>query len=95
MEEVINSLEKILILIEDKNDAIQVGQNDVDDVGERLKTSLVGKVFTTNVFNREAFKQTMSKIWNTAREVMVKDLGENLFLFIFATEGVAQWALEF
>ncbi|PQQ10307.1 uncharacterized protein Pyn_17609 [Prunus yedoensis var. nudiflora] len=87
MEEVITSLEKALILTEDENDAIQVEQHDIDDVGERLKMSLVGKVFTTNGFNREAFKQTMLKIWNTAREVVVKDLGENLFLFIFATEG--------
>lgn len=28
----------------------------------------------------------MMKIWNTSREVRAKDLGENLFLFIFATE---------
>ncbi|CAL2227508.1 unnamed protein product [Prunus armeniaca] len=86
MDEVINSLEKTLILTEDESDAIQVGQNDIEDVGERLKTSLVGKVLTTNTFNREAFKQTMLMIWSTVREVVVKDIGETLFLFIFATE---------
>ncbi|CAL9002135.1 unnamed protein product [Prunus brigantina] len=93
MDEVINSLEKSLILTEDESDAIQVGQNDIEDVGERLKTSLVGKVLTTNAFNREAFKQTMVKIWSTAREVVVKDIGETLFLFIFATEADRQKVL--
>ncbi|KAH0974386.1 hypothetical protein GBA52_016285 [Prunus armeniaca] len=29
----------------------------------------------------------MLKIWGTVREVVVKDIGDNLFLFIFATEG--------
>ncbi|CAB4274028.1 unnamed protein product [Prunus armeniaca] len=59
MEEVITSFDKILLLTKEETKAVPIGEADEDDVHERFKTALVGKMLTIEPFNREAFKQTI------------------------------------
>lgn len=72
MEEVRTVFNKTLILTEEEAEAISVWIEGENDATDHLKFSLVGKVMTEEPFHREAFKQTMLKIWNTSREVIVK-----------------------
>ncbi|KAH0972727.1 hypothetical protein GBA52_024883 [Prunus armeniaca] len=85
VEEVVCSFDKVLSLTNEEQDGLHIESDDTTMMNERLHLCLVGTVFTDQGFNREAFKQTMLRAWGTMREVGVKDLRDNLFLFTFTT----------
>lgn len=47
---------------------------------------LVGKVLLTRSINREGLKTTMQQAWRTIKEVKIESMGNNIFLFKFASE---------
>ncbi|KAH9700334.1 transcription factor FER-LIKE IRON DEFICIENCY-INDUCED TRANSCRIPTION FACTOR [Citrus sinensis] len=47
---------------------------------------LVGEVLTNKNVNKEGLKLAMQQAWQTIREVKVDTMGENMFMFRFATE---------
>ncbi|KAL5762300.1 hypothetical protein ACOSP7_018564 [Xanthoceras sorbifolium] len=56
----------------------------LQEVGARkLAMSLVGKVLTNKLVNREAFRLIIPRIWRTTQPVEVESLGENIFAFYF------------
>ncbi|BFG26237.1 hypothetical protein CerSpe_125110 [Prunus speciosa] len=85
VEEVVCSFDKVLSLTNEEKDGLQIEPDDMTTMNERLHLCLVGMVLTDQGFNREAFKQTMLMAWDMMREVGVKDLQDNLFLFTFTT----------
>ncbi len=44
---------------------------------------LLGKMLTDRLFNKKVMKSTMLRIWGLTRGIIVKDIGENLFVFQF------------
>ncbi|CAB4268866.1 unnamed protein product [Prunus armeniaca] len=85
VEEVVCSFDKVLSLTNKEQDGLHIESDDTTTMNERLHLCLVGTVLTDQGFNGEAFKQTMLRAWGTMREVGVKDLRDNLFLFTFTT----------
>lgn len=66
---------------------IFVLQGDSKVRAEKFTTScLVGKVLSTQVINREAFKTAIKQIWRTLKKVTVENLGENKFIFHFSSD---------
>lgn len=47
---------------------------------------LVGKVLLTRNINGEGLKAAMQQAWRTVKEVKIESMGDNIFLFKFATE---------
>lgn len=47
---------------------------------------LVGKIFHTRGVSREGLRATMQQVWRSIKELKVESLGENVFIFKFASE---------
>ncbi|KAL9446099.1 hypothetical protein AB3S75_013884 [Citrus x aurantiifolia] len=55
--------------------------------GEKIVAGcLMGKVLQNREVNLEGLRAAMSQVWRTVREVRIEELGENIFMFKFATE---------
>lgn len=53
---------------------------------EMVANYLVGKVLLSQSINREGLKAAMQQVWKTVKEVKIKSMGDNIFLFKFASE---------
>ena len=54
--------------------------------GEKIVARcLVGKMLTNRNVNKEGLKLVMQQAWQTIKEVKVNTMGENMFMFRFAT----------
>ncbi|KAL5739486.1 hypothetical protein ACOSQ2_028666 [Xanthoceras sorbifolium] len=70
--------------LSDKDGPIATMDNDLKKNGvQKLALSLVGKVITNKVINREAFRSVIPKIWKTSQGVDIEALGNNTFVFSF------------
>ncbi|KAH9703270.1 zinc knuckle protein [Citrus sinensis] len=55
--------------------------------GEEVTTNcVVGKVLTSRSINKEGLKAAMQMAWRTVIEVKIESMGDNIFLFKFASE---------
>ncbi|KAH9697633.1 zinc knuckle protein [Citrus sinensis] len=55
--------------------------------GEEVAANcLVGKVLTSRSINKEGLKAAMQMAWRTVKEVKIESMGDNIFLFKFASE---------
>lgn len=55
--------------------------------GEEVAANcLVGKVLLSRSINREGLKAAMQIAWRTVKEVKIESMGDNIFLFKFASE---------
>ncbi|KAL9445503.1 hypothetical protein AB3S75_018492 [Citrus x aurantiifolia] len=55
--------------------------------GEEVAANcLVGKVLTSGSINKEGLKAAMQMAWRTVKEVKIESMGDNIFLFKFATK---------
>ncbi|KAL5823176.1 hypothetical protein ACOSQ4_021076 [Xanthoceras sorbifolium] len=55
--------------------------------GERkLALCLVGKILTTKLINREAFRAIIPKIWRTTQTFIIENVKENVFVFQFQNQ---------
>jgi hypothetical protein len=60
---------------------------EAEECGEELfNRSLVGKLWSVDVFNVRIFKQVITQAWRLKNTVEVQDLNKNLFLFRFASK---------
>lgn len=64
MAEDLTTLWTTLSLIEKEKDGVFVGDTDVAQTLSKRKHCLIWKLITERVLNRQAFKLTMSKVWN-------------------------------
>ncbi|TXG54013.1 hypothetical protein EZV62_019269 [Acer yangbiense] len=70
--------------LDDDNGPIERIKGSLQERGEQsLSLSLIGKAITNKVINREAFKSTISTIWQTKNEVTMELMGINIFKFRF------------
>lgn len=63
-------------------------------VEEIVNISLVGKLFSDRVINKNVIKAIILKAWRTSKSVQIVGLKENIFLFKFACEGDKKRILE-
>ena len=55
--------------------------------GEKIIVGcLMGKVLQNREVNLEGLRSARSQMWRTVREVRIEELGDNIFMFKFATE---------
>ncbi|KAL5783740.1 hypothetical protein ACOSP7_008769 [Xanthoceras sorbifolium] len=57
------------------------------EAGERkLALCLVGKILTTKLINRDAFRAIIPKIWRTTQSFIIENVKENVFVFQFQNQ---------
>ena len=54
----------------------------------------MGKFFTKRRLSIEAVAHTFRNIWNTEKNFEVRDLRENMLLFIFKDEADLEWVIK-
>ncbi|KAL5800824.1 hypothetical protein ACOSQ3_032456 [Xanthoceras sorbifolium] len=59
----------------------------------KMELSLVGRLFTNKLVNREAFRSIIPKIWRIKDEVDVEVIGSNTFSFNFPNSADRQRVL--
>lgn len=68
-----------------------------DDPGPRkkleMKWAVVGKAFSPRPLNKHAFERAMQRAWGLHREAQFKELGGNIFMIRFGSEGDWKHAL--
>ncbi|TXG66328.1 hypothetical protein EZV62_007603 [Acer yangbiense] len=70
--------------LDEEDGPVERIRGSLQEKGEQsLLLSLFGKVIANKVINREAFKTTISMIWQTKNEVAVELMGINVFKFRF------------
>ena len=79
-----------------KREAISVKseEDNMINFGGRMKAKgqkvaahcLVGKIFHTRGVSREGLRATIQQVWRSIKELKVESLGENVFIFKFASE---------
>ncbi|KAL5815344.1 hypothetical protein ACOSQ4_025985 [Xanthoceras sorbifolium] len=52
----------------------------------KLALCLVGKILTTKLINREAFRAVIPKIWRTTQTFIMENVKENVFVFQFQNQ---------
>lgn len=82
VDEIVNKWAQ-LRLSEEEEDTVELGNVEDENQRERLWLSLVGKLFTTKSYNEEAIKKTMQQIWNFSKGVIIRTIGNNLFIIQF------------
>ncbi|KAH9735309.1 zinc knuckle protein [Citrus sinensis] len=56
--------------------------------GEKIAAHcLIGKIYHTRGVSQEGLRAAMQQVWRSVKEVKVESMGENIFIFKFASEG--------
>lgn len=72
--------------IDDDDEAIPIGPDEMCNDDEIFSRTLVGKLWTETPYNTRAFKQTILQAWRARNPVEIQDLNKNLFLFKFTSK---------
>lgn len=83
MVDVLTDLWSKSSLTEDEKDKVVITGKDIEDTMERGKLCFVEKLIIEKKINREAFKNTMSKVWKFYVGIKIIQVGENLYIFEF------------
>ena len=84
-EELIHKCEDIILRLEEDNMISFKERMKVN--GEKLVAHcLVEKLLQTSSVHREGLLAAMQQAWRTTKEIKVKSLGNNVFIFKFASE---------
>lgn len=84
-EEVINSLEKMKLTIEEE-EVIAISEEGCQEEIESYVLSLIGKLLTCKPFNKKAAQNTLRRAWGLNEELQIIEVGANLFQFKFRSE---------
>lgn len=68
-----------------KDEVVNTGKN-IKETMERGKLCLVGKVIADKKRGREAFKNTMLKVWKFCVGTKIIEVGDKLYIFKFQSE---------
>ncbi|XP_056690134.1 uncharacterized protein [Spinacia oleracea] len=72
-----------LNLEDEDNDVVDLGGIELTDEDDRVSLMLVGKLVIDLGFNVDACKKTMIQAWLMKGKVVIRAIGENLFVFQF------------
>lgn len=75
-----------LSLLEEEEETIVVDRSITKLGEEKLTNSLVGKILSHRLINRDGLRSAVQKMWRTMNEVKVESLGGNRFIFQFHSE---------
>lgn len=85
-EELIRKCQAVALKEEEEDIVTFMGRIKIK--GDKIAAnSLVGKVLLTRGVNRDGLKAAMQLAWRTIKEVKIESIGDNIFLFKFASEG--------
>jgi len=73
-------------LSEEEKGVLSINSQDVAQSKEQAQFSLLFRLQTNKDFNKEAFKSTLQQLWKGPDRVIIKEVGNNLFLAVFVTE---------
>ncbi|XP_042942846.1 uncharacterized protein LOC122277028 [Carya illinoinensis] len=83
MEEELRALYEKLSLTAEESAGVVVETERLEDVRVRGEKSLMVRLLTERYFNREAFKQTMRRVWRPTKNIKFRDLTQGLMLVEF------------
>ncbi|XP_042958084.1 uncharacterized protein At4g02000-like [Carya illinoinensis] len=83
MADALDELYASLSLTEKENEVVSVETSRLEDVLERRASCLIMKLLINKHYNRDAFKQTMRKVWNLVKGVKLCDLNTEFTLVEF------------
>lgn len=75
-----------LNLREEEEVGLQVAQTDIHVSHDECQRSLIGRIFGDKLANYTGVKNNFSALWNSIAPFKLRELGQNFFLFIFATQ---------
>ncbi|KAK6154992.1 hypothetical protein DH2020_009240 [Rehmannia glutinosa] len=84
-KEIIEKLQGFSLSSEEKFE-ISIDETDIAKSKEECGRSLLGKCFGTKKINFTGLKNTLLKIWQTKDIFVVREIGPNLFQFVFCTQ---------
>lgn len=70
----------------EEDEGFRVELEDVQLSTNECHRSLMGKLYGKKIANFTGFKNTLDVMWPLAKPQRIKELGVNLFQFVFATE---------
>lgn len=73
----------LLSLIEDEDEGLVIGNDDIKEVGEEFKFTLVGHLATEKPIKFNVLKDTLALVWSPGKGMNVIEAAPNLFLFQF------------
>lgn len=71
-------------LREEEVDGLHLEASDIQFSREECLRSLIGKIFGDKQVNFVGLRSTLSSIWSTSGPFKIRELGINLFQFVFA-----------
>ncbi|KAK6126484.1 hypothetical protein DH2020_039757 [Rehmannia glutinosa] len=84
-KDMVDKLNRFSLSVEDRSD-ISLEEKDIVKSKEKCGRNLLGKLFGTKKSNFAGLKFTMLKIWLTKEAFSMKEVGQNLFQFIFESQ---------
>ncbi|XVE87987.1 hypothetical protein DITRI_Ditri19aG0032200 [Diplodiscus trichospermus] len=72
-------------LSDDDDDDIIIEKDWVADAVQVAAHCLVGRLLLKKVFNIDAMKNLLSRAWKLHDDVLIKEIGDHIFLFQFAS----------
>lgn len=63
-----------------------ISEEDMVNSKDEWSRSLIGKIFGDKVVNYSGLKNTLSILWPSSTPVKIREMGVNLFQFIFANQ---------
>ena len=72
-----------LTISDEENEIVDLGSVGSDSNSVKTSLMLVGKVISERAVNLEALRRTMSQIWALHRNMVVRSIGTNTFVFQF------------
>lgn len=83
MEDAVKDLCDQLSLMELEREAIQVKLYPLEGLISKGHNCLITKLHTSRTYNREAFKNTMRKVWRPVKMVRFHDIGSDMMMVEF------------
>lgn len=74
------------LAIEEENDGLVVGLDDVDVSSVDMRFAAVGRVVTERPVRFPIFRDVISSVWHPLRGVSIKEIGQGRFVFQFYHE---------
>lgn len=86
MDAAMEELWKTFHLSKEEKGVLEVSYQEVAISKQHAKFSILFKLQSNKDFNKEAYKLTIQKLWRGSHGIIIKEVGNNLFLAIFVSE---------